>query len=227
MRDMAHALNLENHCKRRLDATRYPWSTGCGFIRSAWIGDDDEILDVAPSRGESRRLYLDAPFQAAVGEVFHVLWEPALVVFNGWEPEVQARITEVRIVRCRLLEVFGSAARAVGWSPSHGVDVRVDVLECFDPMTVEPRSGEWEASLTAWPFHGGRPQSTQIQRAHDRVLVQGTTEGDINFDLLVDPTLQRVAMVVDTSICEAFFWFGSVSTSKELREALAQLVDGT
>jgi hypothetical protein len=220
----AVTLELENHCKSRLDPGRHPWALGCGFIHTAWIDEAGEVLDAAPRPGESRRLHVGKPFHARKGEPFHVLWEPAIVVHNGWEEDYQARLSEVRIVTCRFVDILGPCTRAVGWSPSEGFDLRVDVLACVDPMTVEAGAGDLEVGLSAWPFAEGQRLTLNTWRASDRILVTGSVESDINLDLLVDPNVERVAMLIDTSICENFFWFGAARASKELRDVLVRLL---
>jgi hypothetical protein len=218
--DRMSTLRLENHCKRRLDPGRHAWAVGCGFVRTAWIDDTGALLDVAPRPGESRRVYVEAPFEAARGEPFHVLWEPALAAMNGWDEECRARLSDVRIVECRFVEVLGATARAAGWSPGGGFYLRVDVLDSFDPMRIEPCTPDVEVPLSAWPFGASRPQTLGIWRTSDRILVTGSVEGDVNVDLLVDSNVERVAMLVDTSICEDFFWFGNARASGEFRAVL-------
>jgi hypothetical protein len=217
-------LRLENHCRRRLEPGRHPWAVGAGFVHAAWIDDGGEVLEVAPRPGERQRLHVGAPFEARPGEPFHVLWEPAIVARDGWEPAYQARLAEVRVVTCRYVEALATCVRGIGRSPSEGVDLRVDVLACRDPMAIAAREDAPEAGASAWPFGERGPQSLSIWRAPNRVLIAGSVEGDVDVALLVDPDVERLAMLVDTSLCEDFFWFGSARVGQDLRAMLARLL---
>jgi hypothetical protein len=166
------------------------------------------------------------PFEAKLGEPFHVLWEPAAVAIDGWEDDREGRLSEVRIVACRFVEVLGARERGIGRSPCQGLDLRVEVLASIDPMRVEPRAGT-EVDFAAWPFahFSSRQRATvDVRRAPDRVLVSGSVEGDVCFALLVDPDARRVTMVVDTSLCQDFFWFGNADASADLRAELRRVL---
>ncbi|WP_163202520.1 hypothetical protein, partial [Citrobacter koseri] len=49
-------------------------------------------------------LKVGQPFAARIGETFHCLYEPPLIALNGIYEGIDADITAIALVRCRLVD---------------------------------------------------------------------------------------------------------------------------
>ena len=217
-------LNLENHCRSKLTLDRQPWASGGGYLHAVWLDPSLTPRDAPPRAGERTTLYVGPPFEARRGEWFYVPYFPAQIAYNGWDPGPTPELDDMRVVRCCYTDVLGRAERPIGRSPSHGVDITVEVSEVLDPLALPVIPGTPEVDVTAWPVEGPRGPTLSITRGRDRLFFHGSIEGDITFSVLTDERLSYVALVEDTSICQDFFWFGKARPTEALRERLARCI---
>lgn len=88
------------------------WVYGCG----QWSDFDENVPELSeqnwvrseltPAVGENRTVFVQSPFDEEIGNEFWLLYEPALLYFNGWGDCTEEDICKCAIVRCRFQKVL-------------------------------------------------------------------------------------------------------------------------
>jgi hypothetical protein len=153
------------------------------------------------------------PFFADIGETFLTRHTPACVIANGWEPESAEHLSQVCLVRCQLAsigdetEAWGRAARLVELLPT----------EILDPIQV---SGAALPTDLEGTLIDPRPREKFVLVGSDRVLVDTTMEGDVNFEFWLRKDRPEIFLLADTSICQGYVYSGNGLLSPALYERL-------
>lgn len=113
-------------------------------------GDDGRCSDVAPTPGSERLINLILPEGADLEAPFWALYEPALVIANGWS-ECPETLDASAFVRCRALAVVraGKPGREASW-----LSVIVDEVLPF-PMLIDRYPARRIERLETWELGRG------------------------------------------------------------------------
>lgn len=83
-----------------------------------WLGFNIEVPELSekhwerssetPIKGEKRIIFVQKPFDEKIGNAFWVMFEPALLFFNGWDDYPETEIQKCAMIRCRFDRVIVS-----------------------------------------------------------------------------------------------------------------------
>lgn len=146
-------------------------------------GDVWTQSDTAPRAGEGRKMRVRHPFHASRGEVFWVVYVPALISENGWA-DAPEEISKAAFARCRLEEVLQREADSA-W-----IAVRVD--EVLALAELERRFPAAKGPVAPMVRHA---RMRQVRHAEWDVI-EGNTESDAGIWVIARHAADEVHLLV-------------------------------
>lgn len=199
------------HMRKEVSHGFSDWAYDCG----EWSDFDKEVpelsqeywtrSDKVPAVGESRSIFVTNPFDEAIGNKFYMLYEPALIHFNGWE-EDSDDIRKCAIVYCEFERVL--------LSDEYGAWIRVKVEKVY---LLHELCEIFQAVKINGPIDALDGLFDKVYFQNDRWLIMGWTGqddvGEINWIYTDDDGERHLVMMLEYSFHVSTLSIGNVVSS--------------
>jgi hypothetical protein len=204
-------LALPSHCETRPKPPSFAIQSGFTYVD--WLDADGAFAETPPRIGVPSSARVASPFDAHGSRELLALYVPPRVAANGWDEGDAQHLASVRLVQCSLVSV---GARTEGWGrPAQLVELTPTRIS--DPMHVAGAPLPTDLAGTLVDPH---PREKLILVGVDRLLVQTTMQGDINYAFWLRRDRPEIFLLEDTSICQGYFYSGNGLLTPALYEKL-------
>lgn len=125
---------------------------------------------VTPFQSQRRLLFVQKPFDEAIGSTFWVKFEPALLALNGWDDVLDTEIQKCAMVRCRFERIL-SADTECAW-------IEVSILQVVPLHELYRHYSERIVTHPLDLFHGFEKETETIFRNEQWHIVGWSAQGD-------------------------------------------------
>ncbi len=167
-----------------------------------------------PVAGEKRIVLVQKPFDEKIGNEFWVKFEPAMLFFNGWEPDLENEILKCAMVRCRFDKII-IADQYSAWIVVHIVKA-IPINKLFEHYTEvaseDPLDSFFGQIISASNVTSSCQMYLEFQNKNWKVI-SWTAQGDVGEVkwIYIDESGKRhLVMGLDYGFDEEVLYLGNV-----------------